>query len=70
MLHYRHPSDMGVNRLQEGMLDDSGIRQAAKNEIARRVARYRDEIARHIEQPATLRHLKDLLPLHLQFLIG
>ncbi len=67
---YRHPSDMGVNRLQVGMLNDGGIREAAKNEIARRVARYREEIGRRIERPATLRHLAEILPLSLQSLMG
>lgn len=70
MSAYRLPSDMGVNRLHVGMLDDVGIREAAQNEIARRVTRYREEISQRIERPGTLHHLRDLLPLGLQFLMG
>ncbi|MBI4435556.1 DUF1846 family protein [Candidatus Uhrbacteria bacterium] len=67
---YRFPSDMGVNRLRTGMLDDAGIRHAAEIEIARRIARYRDEIHRRIEVPETLDHLGQALTAELQRLIS
>lgn len=70
MSDYQFPSDMGVNRLRAGMLDDAGIRRAAETEIARRIARYKDEIQRHIEVPETLVHLSQFLPIELQRLIS
>ncbi len=62
MSHYRYPSDMGVNRLLNGFVYEPGIREAASREITRRISRYRDEIARGIEYPATLTHLQSILP--------
>ena len=40
---YRSPTDMGVNRVGFGIVDEAGVREAAKQEIIRRVLRYRCE---------------------------
>ena len=40
---YHSPTDMGVNRVGFGIVDDEGVREAAKQEIIRRVLRYRCE---------------------------
>ncbi len=40
---YHSPTDMGVNRVGFGIVDDKGVREAAKQEVIRRVLRYRCE---------------------------
>ncbi|HIJ75037.1 MAG TPA: DUF1846 domain-containing protein [Candidatus Hydrogenedentes bacterium] len=40
---YQSPTDMGVNRAGFGIVDEEGVRQAAKQEVVRRVLRYRCE---------------------------
>lgn len=40
---YRSPTDMGVNRVGFGIVDEEKVREAAKQEIIRRVLRYRCE---------------------------
>ena len=40
---YQSPTDMGVNRAGFGIVDDEGVREAAKQEVIRRVLRYRCE---------------------------
>ncbi len=42
---YKSPTDMGVNRAGFGIIDDEAVRQAAKQEIIRRLFRYRCEYA-------------------------
>ena len=40
---YRSPTDMGVNRVGFGIVDDAGVQEAATQEVIRRVLRYRCE---------------------------
>ncbi|MEA3365290.1 MAG: DUF1846 domain-containing protein [Candidatus Hydrogenedentes bacterium] len=40
---YYSPTDMGVNRVGFGIVDEEGVRDAAKQEVIRRVLRYRCE---------------------------
>lgn len=40
---YLSPTDMGVNRVGFGIVDEDGVREAAKQEVIRRVLRYRCE---------------------------
>ncbi len=40
---YRSPTDMGVNRVGFGIVDEELVREAAKQEVIRRVLRYRCE---------------------------
>ncbi len=40
---YRSPTDMGVNRVGFGIVDEEQVREAAKQEVIRRVLRYRCE---------------------------
>ncbi len=65
----RTPPDMGVNKLQAGIIDDHGVQRAAIQEIVRRVARYRHEITQGFEKQTTLEHLARALPPHLQYLL-
>lgn len=56
--NYKHPSDMGINKLAAGFEDENSIKRAAEKEIRRRVQRYQAEIGRGIETATTLQHLK------------
>ncbi len=40
---YRSPTDMGVNRVGFGIVDEEGVKEAARQEVIRRVLRYRCE---------------------------
>lgn len=40
---YQSPTDMGVNRVRSGIVDEEGVWDAAKQEVIRRVLRYRCE---------------------------
>ncbi|UCE16544.1 MAG: DUF1846 family protein [Candidatus Bathyarchaeota archaeon] len=43
MAKYRSPTDMGVNMVKEGIIDDDVVREASKEEIVRRYFRYHRE---------------------------
>ena len=51
---YNSPTDMGVNRAGFGIVDDSAVQQAAKEELIRRYFRYNSEYALGIERKATV----------------
>ncbi len=42
---YHSPTDMGVNRAGFGIVDEEGVREAARQEVIRRALRYRCEYA-------------------------
>ena len=65
---YDEPSDMSVNKITAGFLDEEGIQRAAVEEIARRRERYTDEVTRAIETEGTLRHLEENLPQELRLI--
>ncbi len=49
---YRSPTEMGVNQAGSGIVDDTLVRAAAKQEVIRRFFRYRSEYAMGlVEQP-------------------
>ncbi|MDH5437713.1 MAG: DUF1846 domain-containing protein [Candidatus Bathyarchaeota archaeon] len=43
MAKYRSPTDMGVNMVKKGIIDDEVVREASKEEIVRRYFRYHRE---------------------------
>ena len=43
---YRSPTDMGVNRVSAGIIDDRAVRQASKQEVIRRYFRHLWEVRR------------------------
>ena len=51
---YNSPTDMGVNRAGFGIVNDSVVQQAAKEELIRRYFRYNSEYALGIERKATV----------------
>ena len=59
--HYQSPTDMGVNRAMEGIVDDGAIREAARQEIIRRYFRYKWEYAIGVEKKETVERLKALM---------
>ncbi|MBN2495879.1 MAG: DUF1846 family protein [Deltaproteobacteria bacterium] len=59
--HYRSPTDMGVNRAAEGIVDDAIVREAACQEIIRRYFRYRWEHTIGIERKETVDRAAALL---------
>jgi uncharacterized protein (UPF0371 family) len=63
MIQYQYPSDMGVNRIVDGFIDEQIIVEASREEIHRRAKRYEEEISRGIEYPSTMRHFNSNLHL-------
>lgn len=59
---YEVPSDMGVNRITSGFVNEELIKKAAWDEIKKRVSRYQKEIQDGIEYPQTLDHLFGQIP--------
>jgi len=51
---YKSPTDMGVNKAKEGIVDDNVVREAAKQEIIRRYFRYSWELKQGIESKDTV----------------
>lgn len=51
---YNSPTDMGVNRAGFGIVDDTLVRQAAKQELIRRYFRYNTEYVLGIEKKETV----------------
>ena len=47
-IHYKSPTDMGVNRASAGITDDQVVRKAARQEIIRRFFRYQWEYLRAV----------------------
>ena len=58
---YNSPTDMGVNRAGFGIVDDSVVQQAAKDELIRRYFRYNMEYALGIERKATVDRVMALM---------
>jgi len=59
--HYRSPTDMGVNRASRGIVDDGAVREAARQEIARRYFRYRWEYTIGVERRETVDRAEALM---------
>jgi uncharacterized protein (UPF0371 family) len=58
---YRSPTDMGVNKAKEGIVNDDAVREAAKQEIIRRYFRYHWEFKRGIESRETVEIVERLI---------
>lgn len=54
---YQSPTDMGVNRVKEGIIDDTVVKKAARQEIIRRYFRYRRELIEGIGTPETVKRM-------------
>jgi len=61
MSSYNSPTDMGVNMAKEGIVDDEGVRDAAKQEIIRRYFRYSWELKQGIEKKETVNIVEKLM---------
>lgn len=58
---YRSPTEMGVNRIAEGMTDDAAIREAAGQELIRRYFRYRCEYVSGLVESTAVAKAESLL---------
>jgi uncharacterized protein (UPF0371 family) len=58
---YRSPTDMCVNRVSEGIVDDEVVREASRQEIVRRFLRYNWEHSIGIESADTLEIARKLM---------
>lgn len=58
---YRSPTDMGVNRAGFGIINDSIVQEAAKQELIRRYFRYNTEYIMGIENMGTVERVKMLM---------
>ena len=58
---YASPTDMGVNRVGFGIIDDEVVRYAAKQEIIRRYFRYRCEYAMGLADKKTVQKIELLM---------
>lgn len=59
--NYQSPTDMGVNRLSMGMIDDDQIREAAKKEICFYWYRYVEEYKKGVVKKQVLRRMQKLM---------
>lgn len=59
--HYRSPTDMGVNRAGRGIVDDSVVREAARQEIVRRYFRYKWEYSIGVERKETVDRAESIM---------
>ncbi|HHT27565.1 MAG TPA: DUF1846 family protein [Firmicutes bacterium] len=58
---YLSPTDMGVNMVAAGIIDDDVVREAGKQEVIRRAFQYRAEVLEGIEKPETAERAEMLL---------
>lgn len=58
---YRSPTDMGVNRIGFGIVDDEVVRNASKQEIIRRFLRYQCAFAEGITDRSMVERAKELM---------
>ncbi|NLP05376.1 DUF1846 domain-containing protein [Candidatus Fermentibacteria bacterium] len=58
---YRSPTEMGVNRIADGITDDDSVRTAAKDEIIRRYFRSKCEYATGIAEAESVRRIEGLM---------
>lgn len=60
-LIYRSPTDMGVNRAGFGIVDDSAVQEASRQELIRRYFRYHTEYVTGIEKKETVERAMSLM---------
>ncbi|HRZ77400.1 MAG TPA: DUF1846 family protein, partial [Bacteroidales bacterium] len=58
---YRSPTEMGVNRIADGIVDDGAIREAAEQELIRRYFRYRCEYVSGLVESTAVAKAESLL---------
>ncbi|MGI6495783.1 MAG: DUF1846 domain-containing protein [Kiritimatiellia bacterium] len=58
---YVSPTEMGVNRIRQGIVDDAVVREAANQELIRRYFRYACEFAMGMTGHATVERIERLL---------
>ncbi len=58
---YNSPTDMGVNRVKSGIIDDGAVREASKQELIRRYFRYNKEYIMGIEKKETVERVTFLM---------
>jgi len=61
MAKYRSPTDMGVNMVKEGIVDDEVCRDAARQEIVRRFFRYTQDFIEGNTGRDTLRRMDEIM---------
>ena len=58
---YKSPTDMGVNRIGFGIVDDEVVRQASKQEVIRRFLRYQCQFAEGTTDRDSVERAKELM---------
>ncbi|MCF7916459.1 MAG: HAD-IIB family hydrolase, partial [Candidatus Omnitrophica bacterium] len=58
---YRSPTDMGINKIASGIVDDDAVKEAAKQEIVRRYFKYQHEFRLGRVDKKTVEHIKLLM---------
>ena len=58
---YKSPTDMCVNQVAVGIIDDEVVREAARQEIIRRYFRYNRGLVEGVETPETVERIKMLM---------
>jgi len=61
MTSYKSPTDMGVNMAKEGIVDNEGVAEAARQELIRRYFRYSKEFKQGIERKVTVEIAEKLM---------
>ncbi len=61
MKNYYSPTDMGVNKVSEGIIDEGIIRKAALKEIRRRYKTYLKEYEKGFEKKKTIKRMKEIM---------
>lgn len=59
--HYQSPTDMGFNRLKEGIINDGIIQEAAKKEINFYLFRYREEFKKGLVDENVLSRMETIM---------
>lgn len=61
MANYNSPTDMGVNKAKEGIIDDEAVRTASKEEIIRRWFRYNKEFIMGVGDKNVLNRMEKIM---------
>ncbi len=58
---YKSPTDMTVSMTKEGIMEDSIVKEASKQEIIRRYFRYKKELAKGLGEEETMKRIEKLM---------
>jgi uncharacterized protein (UPF0371 family) len=58
---YQSPTDMGINEIKEGIIDDQAIREAARQEIIFYLFRYREDVLKGVGEERAVERTKTLM---------